>query len=40
MAEGLILEFDGVGVEQHVAVNGHLGIDVATGQGDDDTPGG
>jgi hypothetical protein len=34
MAEGLILEFDGVGREQYDAVNARLGIDVATGQGD------
>jgi hypothetical protein len=34
MAEGLILEFDGVGREQYEAVNAQLGIDMATGQGD------
>ncbi len=34
MAEGLILEFDGVGREQYEAVNSRLGIDVETGQGD------
>ena len=34
MAEGLILEFDGVGREQYDAVNGHLGIDPDSGQGD------
>jgi hypothetical protein len=34
MAEGLILEFDGVSRDQYNAVNGHLGIDPDTGQGD------
>jgi hypothetical protein len=34
MAEGLILEFDGVGREQYKAVNGRLGIDMESGQGD------
>ena len=34
MPEGLILEFDGVGREQYVAVNAALGIDPSTGQGD------
>lgn len=34
MAEALILEFDGVGRAQYEAVNGHLGIDTADGQGD------
>jgi hypothetical protein len=34
MAEGLILEFDGVGRDQYNAVNGQLGIDPDTGQGD------
>ena len=34
MAEGLILEFDGVGRDEYNAVNGHLGIDPVTGQGD------
>lgn len=34
MAQGLILEFDGVGHEQYEAVNGRLGIDPETGQGD------
>jgi hypothetical protein len=34
MAEGLILEFDGVGLEQYRAVNGRLGIDMDTGAGD------
>jgi hypothetical protein len=34
MAEGLILEFTGVGKEQYDAVNEKLGIDPTTGQGD------
>jgi hypothetical protein len=34
MAEGLVLEFEGVGREQYEAVNGRLGIDPDTGQGD------
>jgi hypothetical protein len=34
MAEGLILEFDGVGREQYAAVNERLGIDPDSGQGD------
>jgi hypothetical protein len=34
MAEGLILEFDGVGRDKYDAVNGHLGIDPDSGQGD------
>ena len=34
MAVGLILEFEGVGREQYDAVNGHLGIDQGSGQGD------
>jgi hypothetical protein len=34
MAEGLILEFDGVGVEQYRAVNAALGIDPETGAGE------
>lgn len=34
MPEGLILEFDGVGVEQYRAVNERLGIDPVSGQGD------
>jgi hypothetical protein len=34
MAEGLILEFDGVGREEYEAVNGRLGIDAASGEGD------
>ena len=34
MAQGLILEFDGVGREQYDAVSRHLGVDPVTGQGD------
>jgi hypothetical protein len=34
MAEGLILEFDGLTREHYEAVNALLGIDVATGAGD------
>ena len=34
MAEGLILEFEGVGLEQYMAVNRALGIDVTTGAGE------
>jgi hypothetical protein len=34
MAEGLILEFDGVGRAQYEAVNARLGIDIESGQGD------
>jgi hypothetical protein len=34
MAEGLILEFDGVGGEQYAAVNSRLGVDMASGRGD------
>lgn len=34
MAEGLILEFDGVGREEYDAVNEKLGIDQESGQGD------
>jgi hypothetical protein len=34
MAEGLILEFDGVGRAEYAAVNERLGIDMASGQGD------
>jgi len=33
MPEALILEFTGVGEAEYAAVNGHLGIDMATGQG-------
>jgi hypothetical protein len=34
MAEGLILEFEGVGREQYNAVNSRLGIDMDSGEGD------
>jgi hypothetical protein len=34
MAEGLILEFSGVGKQEYEAVNGKLGIDTTTGAGD------
>jgi hypothetical protein len=34
VAEGLILEFEGVGLEQYMAVNKALGIDVTTGAGE------
>jgi hypothetical protein len=34
MAEGFILEFEGAGREQYDAVNGLLGIDPASGDGD------
>src|SRR5438128_1049652 len=34
MADGLILEFEGVGQEQYDAVNQRLGIDPKRGQGD------
>jgi hypothetical protein len=34
MAEALILEFDGVGVEEYERVNGELGIDMRSGEGD------
>jgi hypothetical protein len=34
MAEGLILEFQGVGKTEYEAVNGKLGIDMNTGIGD------
>jgi hypothetical protein len=34
MAEGLILEFDGVGRSQYEAVNEKLGIDPETGEGE------
>lgn len=34
MAEGLILEFDGVGREEYEGVNAQLGIDMESGQGD------
>ena len=34
MADGLILEFDDVGLEQYQAVNERLGVDMASGEGD------
>ena len=34
MAEGLILEFQGVGKAEYEAVNGKLGIDMVNGTGD------
>ena len=34
MAQGLILEFDGIGKREYEAVNGRLGIDMGTGEGD------
>ena len=34
MAEGLILEFDGVGRAQYDTANAQLGIDMNSGQGD------
>ena len=34
MAEGLILEFAGMGHDRYTAVNERLGIDEATGEGD------
>jgi hypothetical protein len=34
MAEGLILEFEGVGRDEYEAVNERLGVDMAGGQGD------
>ena len=34
MAEGLILEFEGVGREEYESVNGRLGIDMESGEGD------
>jgi hypothetical protein len=34
MAEGLILEFDGVTLDHYKAVNDRLGIDAFTGEGD------
>lgn len=34
MAEGLILEFDGLGVERYQQVNEQLGIDMDSGEGD------
>jgi hypothetical protein len=34
MADGLILEFDGFGVDTYERVNGALGIDMESGEGD------
>jgi hypothetical protein len=34
MADGLILEFEGFGVEKYEQVNGLLGIDMYSGEGD------
>jgi hypothetical protein len=34
MADGLILEFDGFGVETYKRVNELLGVDMASGEGD------
>ncbi len=34
MADGLILEFDGFGIEKYEEVNGLLGIDMDSGAGD------
>jgi hypothetical protein len=34
MAQGLILEFDGLDRDTYIAVNGHLGIDPNSGEGD------
>lgn len=34
MADALILEFDGVGREEYERVNGRLGIDMQSGEGD------
>jgi hypothetical protein len=34
MAEGLILEFEGMGLEQYQAVNAALGIDMESGAGE------
>jgi len=34
MAEALLLEFDGVGLDHYQAVNAALGIDAETGEGD------
>src|SRR3954470_8267368 len=33
MADALILELDGVGAEEYERVNGHLGIDMQSGEG-------
>ena len=34
MADGLILEFDGFGVDVYERVNNELGVDMRTGEGD------
>ncbi|HET7121083.1 MAG TPA: hypothetical protein VFI17_07515 [Solirubrobacterales bacterium] len=34
MADGLILEFEGYGLDEYERVNGKLGIDMASGEGD------
>ncbi|HEU4599678.1 MAG TPA: hypothetical protein VFS26_08020 [Solirubrobacterales bacterium] len=34
MADGLILEFEGVGLDAYERVNGKLGIDMESGEGD------
>jgi hypothetical protein len=34
MAEGLILEFQGIGLDEYRAVNAALGLDVRTGSGE------
>lgn len=34
MADGLILEFEGYGLDEYERVNGKLGIDMATGEGE------
>lgn len=34
MAEALVLEFEGVGRAEYDAVNGKLGVDMTTGEGD------
>jgi hypothetical protein len=34
VADALILEFEGVGADEYMAVNRALGIDVTTGEGD------
>jgi hypothetical protein len=34
MAEGFVLEFEGLGLEQYQRVSGLLGIDMETGEGD------
>jgi hypothetical protein len=34
MSEALILEFDGLDSDQYMTVNGHLGVNPVSGQGD------